>query len=252
SHSNNYTVNGVNFIFNNVTDGNIKVNVKNDVDQAVDKIVEFVDKYNKIIEEMNGKTEEKKYRDFPPLTDKQKEDMEEKEIELWNEKAKSGVLRNDSVLENGLSSMRTNWYTPVDNNGDFQMMSEIGITTSSNYREGGKLLINEDELRKALSTDPESVHKLFAGTEEKPGVARRIENSIETTISSIERKAGKSTTLDNNFLLGRRIKDMDDQMERFEERLAQIEDRYWAQFGAMESAIQKMNSQSAYLMQNFG
>ncbi|ASF40431.1 flagellar capping protein [Halobacillus halophilus] len=252
THSNNYTLNGVNFTFNDVTDGNIKVNVKNDVDQAVDKIVEFVDKYNKIIEELNGKTEEKKYREFPPLTDKQKEDMEEKEIELWNEKAKSGLLRNDSVLENGLSSMRTNWYTPVENNGDFELMSEIGITTSSNYREGGKLLINEDELRKALSTDPESVHKLFAGTEEKPGVARRIENSIETTISSIERKAGKSTTLDNNFLLGRRIKDMDDQMERFEERLTQLEDRYWAQFGAMESAIQKMNSQSAYLMQNFG
>ncbi|MGP4077717.1 flagellar hook-associated protein 2 [Halobacillus sp. K22] len=252
SHSNNYTLNGVNFTFNDVTDGNIKVNVTNDVNQAIDKIVEFVDKYNKIIEEMNGKTEEKKYREFPPLTDKQKEDMEEKEIELWNEKAKSGLLRSDSVIENGLSSLRTNWYTPVNNNGDFQMMSEIGITTSSNYRDGGKLSINEDELRKALSTNPESVHKLFSGTEENPGVARRIENSIETTISSIERKAGKSTALDNNFLLGRRIKDMDEQMERFEDRLTQIEDRYWAQFGAMESAIQKMNSQSAYLMQNFG
>ena len=36
---------------------------------------------------------EKRYRDFPPLTEKQKEDMEEREIELWEEKAKSGMLR---------------------------------------------------------------------------------------------------------------------------------------------------------------
>ncbi|KHE67544.1 flagellar hook-associated protein 2 [Halobacillus sp. BBL2006] len=251
SHTNKYTLNGVHFTFNEVTDGNIKVNVTNDVDQAVDKIVEFVDKYNKIIENLNGKVEERKYRDFPPLTEKQKEDMEEKEIELWEEKAKSGLLRNDSVIESTLGTMRTNWYTPIDNDGDFTMMSEIGITTSSNYRDNGKLLINEDELRTALNNNPESVHKLFSGTDEKPGIARRIENSIRTGISSIEKKAGKSTTLDNNFLLGRQIEDIGKEMDDFEGRLNDIEDRYWRQFGAMEKFIQQMNSQSAFIMQNF-
>ncbi|MCA0984670.1 flagellar hook-associated protein 2 [Halobacillus yeomjeoni] len=251
SHSNNYTLNGVNFKFNEVTTGNVKVNVSNDVDKAVENIVEFVDKYNKIIEDLNGKVEEKKYRDFLPLTEKQKEDMEEKEIELWEEKAKSGLLRNDSVIESGLNSMRSNWYTPITNDGEYSMMSEIGITTSSNYRDNGKLLINEDELRKALNDDPESVQKLFAGTEANPGVARKIEESIENTIGSIERKAGKSTSLDNNFLLGRQIKDLDKEMDDFQNRLNDIEDRYWREFGAMEKMIQKMNQQSAYIMQNF-
>ncbi|GEN54426.1 flagellar hook-associated protein 2 [Halobacillus faecis] len=252
SHSNQYTLNGVNFQFNDVTDGNVKVNVSNNVDDAVDKIVEFVDKYNKVIEDLNEKTDEKRYRDFPPLTEKQKEDMEEREIELWEEKAKSGMLKNDSVIEGGLNQMRTNWYTPVENDGALTMMSEIGITTSANYRDGGKLFIDEDELRTALSQDPESVHKLFSGTDANPGVARRLEQTIDNTVQSIEKKAGKSTTVDNSFLLGRRIEDLNKEMDDFEDRLVQIEDRYWREFGAMEKAIQRMNQQSAYIMQNFG
>ncbi|RWZ55026.1 flagellar hook-associated protein 2 [Halobacillus fulvus] len=251
SHSNNYTLNGVNFTFNEVTTGNISVNVNNNVDAAVDKIVEFVDKYNKVIEDFQGKTEEKRFRDFPPLTEKQKEDMEEREIELWEEKAKSGMLRNDSVIQSALSTMRRDWYTPVDNSGAFSMMSELGITTSANYRDGGELLIDEDKLRGALRDDTESVHQLFAGTEEQPGVARRLERTIESTVRSIEEKAGKSTTVDNSFLLGRQIEDLNKEMDDFQDRLVQIEDRYWREFGAMEKAIQQMNQQSAYIMQNF-
>ncbi len=251
SHSNNYTLNGVTFNFNDVTDGNVKLSVSNNVDDALDKIVEFVDKYNKIIEDLNGKVQEKKYRDFSPLTDKQKEDMEEREIELWDEKAKSGLLRNDSVVEGALVKMRENWYTPVQNTGNFTMMSEIGITSSSNYRDAGKLTITETDLRKALREDPESVHQLFSGTDEQPGIARRLETSIQETVKSIEQKAGKSTSLDNNFILGNRIDDLDDAMDSFQDRLNNIEDRYWREFGAMEKALQRMNSQSAFIMQNF-
>ncbi|MBA2175571.1 flagellar hook-associated protein 2 [Halobacillus locisalis] len=252
SSSNDYTLNGVNFKFNAVTNGNITVDVSNDVDKAVDKIVEFVDKYNKVIEDLNGKTDEKRYRDFPPLTEKQKEDMEEREIELWEEKAKSGMLRNDTSIESALNNMRRDWYTPVENDGAYSMMSEIGISTSSNYRDGGKLLIDEDELRTALSKDPESVHKLFSGTDENPGVARRIETSIEGTINSIEKKAGKSTTVDNSFMLGRQIEDLNKEMDNFQDRLNMMEDRYWSEFGAMEKAISQMNQQSSFIMQNFG
>ena len=74
------------------------------------------------------------------------------------------------------------------------MMSDIGIEHLHNYRDGGKLLIDEDVITSGLKNDPESVYKLFSGTDDNPGVARRIETSIEGTINSIERKAGKSTT----------------------------------------------------------
>ncbi|TGB02363.1 flagellar hook-associated protein 2 [Halobacillus salinus] len=252
SHSNSYTLNGVNFEFNDVTDGNITVDVSNNVDEAIDNIVEFVDKYNEVIESLGDKTDEKRYRDFPPLTEKQREDMEEREIELWEEKAKSGMLKSDSTIESALNSLRRDWYTPVENSGKYSSMSEIGISTTSNYLDGGKLIIDPDELRAALNEDADSVHDLFAGTDANPGVARRMEESIQTAVTSIEKKAGKSTTVDNNFMLGRRIEDLDKEMDDFQNRLNMIEDRYWSEFGAMEKAISQMNQQSAYIMQNFG
>ncbi|MYL70013.1 flagellar hook-associated protein 2 [Halobacillus litoralis] len=249
SHTNDYSLNGMNFTFNEV--GTSTVTVSNNVDDSFEKVMKFVEKYNEVIEDLNGKTEEKRYRDFQPLTAEQKKDMEEEEIELWEEKSKSGMLKGDSVVSGVLSSMRQNWYTPVENDGEYSMASQIGITTTSNYREGGKLEVDEDQLRQALRDNPNSVAKLFSGSDANPGIARRLETSIENATKSIERKAGKPTSLDNNFLLGRQIESINDEMDSFQDRLNAIENRYWREFGAMEKAIQKMNSQSAFIMQNF-
>ncbi|CDQ19214.1 flagellar hook-associated protein 2 [Halobacillus karajensis] len=250
SHTNDYSLNGMNFTFNKV--GTSTVSVSNNVDDSFEKVMNFVEKYNEIIDDLNGKTEEKRYRDFSPLTAEQKKEMEKEEIELWEEKSKSGMLKGDSVVSGVLSSMRQNWYAPVETDGEYSMASQIGITTTSNYREGGKLEVDEDQLRSALRDSPDSVAKLFSGTDTNPGIARRLETSIEEATKSIERKAGKPTSLDNNFMLGRQIKSINDDMSSFQDRLTAIENRYWREFGAMEKAIQKMNSQSAYLMQNFG
>lgn len=253
THKNEYSLNGVDFKFNSEMQNAVNVNVKTDVDSAVESITKFVDKYNKVIEDLNDRISEKKYRDFPPLTEKQMEDMEEREIELWNEKAKSGMLRSDSTIRNSLFEMRNNWYSSVNTGGSFDQLSDIGIETSPDYTQGGKLLITESKLRNALEEDPESVYKLFSNDEAgNEGIIRKLEDTISNTMDSIERKAGKSTSTDNSYMLGRQIEDYDTQMDNFQDRLNMIEDRYWNQFGEMEKAIQKMNSQSAYIMQNFG
>ncbi|MEW9675994.1 flagellar filament capping protein FliD [Lentibacillus sp. L22] len=51
---------------------------------------------------------------------------------------------------------------------------------------------------------------------------------------------------------GKRMKQLNKQIDTFQDRLTQIEDRYWRQFTAMEKAISQMNEQSDYLMQQFG
>lgn len=48
---------------------------------------------------------------------------------------------------------------------------------------------------------------------------------------------------------GKRMKQLNKQIDTFQDRLTQIEDRYWRQFTAMEKAISQMNEQSDYLMQ---
>lgn len=254
--SNTFTINGFEITLKGETNGqDVTFSSTADVDKIADKIIKFVDEYNKLVEKLNTEINEKKYRDYQPLTAEQKEAMEEKEIELWEEKARSGTLRNDSTLSSALTKMRTDFYSPVSGlSSALDQLSEIGITTTKNYLDGGKLTIDEKKLKEAIAQDPNAVRQLFAkdatDTADK-GIARRLRDTIKDTMSTIEEKAGKATSVNNTFTIGRNLDNVEDQIERFQDRLIQIEDRYWRQFTAMEKAIQQANQQSAYLMQQF-
>lgn len=257
--SNTFTINGIEYTAKGITTnaGSVTISSATDIDSILDSIVKFVDKYNEVIDTINKKTSETRYRSYQPLTDEQKSSMDEKTIELWEEKAKSGLLRNDSILNSGLDKMRINLYTPVSNTTNvdgFKQLSDIGITTSKNYLDRGKLTIDEDTLRKKIQENPSAIFKLFNAegtTEATQGVGKRLRSSIKNTISNIEEKAGNSLRLNSQFTIGKSIISIDEQMDRFEDRLTQIEDRYWRQFTAMEKAISQSNQQSSYLMQQF-
>lgn len=253
SKDNSYTLNDVTFNFTSVTTSPTTITIDNNVDATYDKIKGFIDKYNEMIETVNTALQENRYRDFKPLTEAQREGLSESEIEKWEEKSKSGLLKGDAVLSSGLSSIRSSWYGTVDNSSSFTNITDIGIKTSSNYLDRGKLEINEADLKAALREDPDSVHKLFSNDVQGSGrgIMNRLEDSMEKTIKNVEVRAGKSSSTDRQYTLGRQLKDMEDRISAFEDRLRSIEDRYWTQFGAMEKMIQQMNSQSSYLSQQF-
>lgn len=256
--SNTFTINGIEYTAKAVTNsGPVSVSSSTDVDSILDSIVQFVNKYNEVIEKINGKISEERYRDYQPLTDEQKKEMEDKTIELWEEKAKSGLLKNDSILSSGLNSMRMDFYSPVTNASTiegFKQLAEIGIKTSSNYLDKGKLIIDETKLREKIQENPSAIYQLFNAegtTEETTGIAKRLRSTIKNTIDNIEKRAGNSLKVNNQFTIGRNINSVEDQIDRFQDRLIQIEDRYWRQFTAMEKAIQRSNEQMSYLMQQF-
>jgi flagellar hook-associated protein 2 len=254
--SNTFAINGFEITLKNPT-GNDKVtfNSKADVDAITEKIVKFVDEYNKLIEKVNGELNEKRYRDYQPLTEEQKKEMDEKTIEMWEEKARSGTLRSDSVLSSSINKLRSNFYSPVSGLTGINQLAEIGITTTRNYLDGGKLTIDEDKLKEAISKDPNAIYQLFTKdgeTTAEKGIARRLRDTLDATMNSIEEKAGKTSSTNNTFSLGKMLNNIDNQIDRFQDRLIQVEDRYWRQFTAMEKAIQQANQQSTYLMQQFG
>jgi flagellar hook-associated protein 2 len=251
--SNTFEISGVTYTLNQ--QGTSNITVASDTNSTVDLIKDFVNKYNETIEAINKKTSETKYRSYPPLTDEQRKDLSEKEAELWDEKAKSGMLRGDSILSNGLNAMRQDLYSTINTEDtNYDQLSEIGITTSSNYLDKGKLEIDETELRKALEANPDAVMKLFTGdsTTSVTGVASKLRKTIDTTVDKIELKAGNALRTNAQFTLGRELTDVDKRIYAFQDRLVKVEDRYWRQFQAMEAAIQRSNQQSAYLMQQFG
>ncbi|MGG2953030.1 flagellar hook-associated protein 2 [Geobacillus stearothermophilus] len=254
--SNTFTINGVTYTVKGT--GTATVSVATDADAMFNAIKGFVDKYNETIAKINAELKEERYRDYPPLTDEQKEAMTEKQIELWEEKARSGMLRGDSILSSALSKMRMNVYTKVEGANipsGFSQLAQIGITTSSNYLDGGKLIIDETKLREKIKENPDAVYQLFnqdGATDAEKGIARRLRDTIKETIGKIEQKAGKTVWTNQQFAIGRDLIQINDQIDRFQDRLKQIEDRYYRQFTAMEEAIQRANQQSMYLMNAFG
>lgn len=255
--SNTFNINGFEVNLKQVTTGPVTFNSSPDVDKVMESVVKFVDDYNKMIEELHAKIKEPVYRNFQPLSDEQKKDMKEKEIELWEEKAMSGTLRNDPTIASMLTKMRQMMSEPVTlSDGKTKVsLKDIGITPIKDFKENGKLEINETELRKAISENPNMVSDIFTKTAsdtERGGIAIQFRKTIDDTNKIISAKAGSSGSVSDSFTLGRTMKGFEKQIERFEERLKVTENRYWKQFTAMERAIQRANAQSESLMNAFG
>ncbi|OES46186.1 hypothetical protein BA724_16070 [Domibacillus iocasae] len=265
--SNTFEMNGVTFTLKSTLNSGtasdagaaVSVSVSKDTDTVYNNIKDFVEKYNTLIAAISAKTNEARYRSYTPLTDDQREQLSDKQQEQWEEKAKSGLLRRDTALTGVLSAMRSNFSQSVTNsntNADYNQLAEIGITTTKNYREGGKLEIDETKLKKALAENPEAVEALFTGGSSKSpvseqGIIHRLNATAKKTMDVLQERAGTTSSTNQKFAIGRQLSDVDDSITRFEDRLLQVEDRYWKQFTAMEKAMQNANSQSAYLMQQF-
>lgn len=208
--SNQFTINGISFSLNNI--GEFNVNVETNVDEFVDKIEEFVEEYNKLVDTTNLLLTQKRYRDYRPLTKAQKNEMDEKDIELWEDKAKSGLLRNDYTISKTMNNIRTWLYRDVEGvSGNFKFITEIGISTEKFSRGsvGGKLEIDEYKLRQAIMEDPDGVLELLFkeanyGHGKLEGVTS-FTNDKDLTREQLEAKRNQSgliTRLYDNLIVG--------------------------------------------------
>ena len=72
NNNNTFTQADITYELKATTDQPVSLNVSTDVDAIYDKIKQFVDKYNELVEQINGKVNEKKNRDYHPLTAEEK------------------------------------------------------------------------------------------------------------------------------------------------------------------------------------
>lgn len=249
--SNTFTVDGVKYVLNSDTTSEITVNVSKDTSNVKDKIKNFVEKYNELVDTVNDLLKEKKDRDFSPLTEEQKKEMSEDEIKKWEEKAKSGLLKNDSLLSGFLSSMRSTLFSTTGTLGINLM--DYGITTSKDYSNGGKLVINEEKLDAALESNPDGLTKLFTDSESGLGVKMKsvLDKYVKKTGVNkglLIQKAGmEGTTAEGKNYLSDKIKSLDKKADTLLKKLQELEDKYYMQFSQMESALANMNAMSTYV-----
>jgi len=255
--TNDFTVSGIRFNLNKAMEAGQEATfrLENDPDAAVENIKKFIDLYNETIDLINKKLSEERYRSYAPLTEEQKKEMSENDVKLWEEKAKSGLLRSDPLLSRIVQNLRYAVSGAVAGQPEgMKSLAAIGINTMD-WKEKGKLYINEEKLRNAIAKDPEAVMRLFnadGDNSSKDGVATRIYDILKGGIQDLTEKAGGGEfQIYDDSILGKQIKDMEDRISRMEEMLLRTEERYWAKFTAMERAIQYANQQSMWLAMQF-
>lgn len=160
--SNNLTVDGVTYNFQNITTEGKKVpvTVTQDTESIVKNVQSFVDDYNALLTKLYKWYDEKPNSDYKPLTETQKSGMKEEQIEKWEAKAKAGMLYHDKTLGNIITELRSAVSENVEGvNGKYKNIFAIGISTTGLK---GQLTLDKDKLKAAIAEDPDAVYNVFA------------------------------------------------------------------------------------------
>lgn len=234
----------------------VNIVVTNDTDGVYDSIKEFITEYNSVLKEMNTKYNADSAKDYDVLTDDQKSEMSDDDVEKWNNKIKDSLLRRDSTLEGIKSTFRTTLMGSVKaSNGKTYSLANLGITTSTDYKEGGLLHIKGDEDDSVYSDSDNTLKKMI---EEDPDTVREVMTGLLNNLYTELGKKMRSTDL-SSALTFYNDKEMDKQIAAYkkdvsnwEKKLTDMENRYYSQFTAMEKAMSNMQSQQNYVSSMMG
>lgn len=267
-NDNTYTLDGNTFTFNdNMTIGETyTVNIAKDSTTVKDALKKFVESYNKLIDDVYGYIGKSPAKDddgntYEPLTNAEKEEMSEDEITKWEEKAKQGVLYNDSTVSTIMSQMRSALYTNVtlDDGSKFGIYN-LGIKTSSEWSEHGKLQIDENAFDKAFENNEDAIIKLF--TDSDTGMMKKLNSVIDGAVKSsgavntrgtLVRKAGKAdSSVTTDSTIYKEMVKMQDRLKELQDRYDTKEEYWWKVFTNMETAMADLNSQTSYISSYLG
>ena len=238
----------------------VSFTASSDADKIVDAIKSMVEDYNAMVTEIKNAystmpQQKSNGNYYEPLTEEDKADMSESSIKAYEEKAKQGLL----FADRDLSALYTQLTSAISMSGkDGADLKAIGIT--SNYSNGlTTLSLNESKLRAALETDPDKVRDVFsksvAGGSSTNGLMQALKSPLDMysktqgTKGILVQKAGSTlapSTLYKNTLQNK-LDDIDTQIEKWQDKMADQVDRYTSKFTALEKLIAQMNSQSSAL-----
>ena len=255
SSSNTISVNGLTLDLVSAKPGEtISIGVSQDTDSVYNMVKDFVKQYNEVLEELNNAYYAESSRGYEPLTDEQKDAMSDTEVEKWEKKIKDSLLRRDNTIGSLLNAMRTALDGCVTVDGEDYALSSFGICTTK-YTEKGKLhiygdqddpdgMMYEDKLRKAIEEDPDKVMEVLQT------LSKNLYDTMADKMKASE--LSSALTFYNDKQITKELTGYKDQLKKEEDRLSEIEDRYYKQFASMETALSKLSSQSSSLASMLG
>lgn len=240
SSKNEYKLNGMNITASSV--GSTVIGSQND-NKIYDVVKSFIDDYNSLIKKIDTayNTNNKSYK---PLTDDEKYNLSDKQIEDWEKKIKDGILYKDANLGT-ISNVMKN--TMASTCVDGKYLSSFGITLGNYFttekEERGVYNIDEDKLKKAIEEDPDKVMNFMTK------LAANLYDNIGKEMKSSSLRS--VYTVYDDKQINQDLKDLEDKITAWEDKITAIEDKYYDKFARMEKLLSSSQSQSNYLTNFF-
>lgn len=247
--SNTISVNGLTINIMGESSEPINLTVSNDTKTTFDIVKKFVTNYNAILKELNTLYYADSASGYDPLSDDEKEAMTEAQIEKWETKIKDSMLRRDSSIGTIINTLKSSLMQSVKaSDGKTYSLGNFGIGTSSDYSEKGLLHIDGDpddsafsnqtnKLMNALESDPDIVAEVLSKT------ITNLYQDVDKNIKSIP-NVRSAFTFYNDKLMTNQQAEYKKKIAVLESKLTTLENKYYKQFSAMETAMAKLQSQS--------
>lgn len=261
SSTNNFSVNGLTITAKDITSGTetLSLVTDTDYDEIYDNVKNFFKEYNSLVNEMDKLYNAASSKGYEPLTSEEKDAMTDDEIEKWESKIKDSLLRSDSELDTIASAMRKAMLSTFDIGGKTYSLSSFGINTLGYFEaadneknayhidgdsDDSSTSGNEDKLRAMIASNPEATATFF----------QKLAGNLYDAMNKISSTSNNYTSY-GNFFSDKKLKsdyeEKDKQVKKWEDYVAEQEEKYYKQFTAMESAMSSLNSQQSYISQLF-
>lgn len=253
SSTNNFEVDGLTISVKAKTAENeiVTLTTEDDYDAIYGTIKNFIKEYNELINEMDKLYNAKPQKGYEPLSDEEKEALSDREIEKYEDALKDSSLYRDSTLSEISSLFKNIMMSGFEVNGKTMYLSHFGIeklgyfNAADNERNAYHIdgdpddtntMGNADVLKTMIANDPETVVSFFTQ------LSRKLHSELFEKMKSNDFSSYNKVYNDKQMQ-----KDYDSYTSKIadqEKKITAAEDKYYKQFGAMETALAKLESKS--------
>lgn len=254
SSKNTLEVNGLTLTVSARTNGDpVTITTEDDTNGIYDMIKNFFKEYNAVINEMDKYYNADAAKGYDPLTDEEKAAMSDSQIEEWENKIKDSILRKDSTLSTFAGAMKQIMMEGVEVNGKKMYLANFGIGTLNYFSapdnernayhidgdpDDENTANNADKLKSMIANDPDTVVSFFTQ------LSQKLSDKMFDLMKGKEGYSSAMTVYDDKKMQ----KDYDDytaKIKDLEKKLADYEDKWYAKFAAMETALAKMQNNAS-------
>ena len=231
-------------------DTSVALTTRQDTDGIYDIIRNFFKEYNSLINEMDKLYNAESTKGYEPLTDEEKDELTDSEIEKWETKIKDSILRRDSNLSTISSAMKNIMLQGASVNGKQMYLSDFGIETLGYFtaadneknayhisgdEDDSAVSSKENQLKAMIASDPNTVISFFT----------KLSQNLYAELNKQSRSIDGIRSF-GSFYDDKRMKDEYNsyatKIKKQEDKLTAMQDRWYNKFSAMETALAKLQS----------